>query len=119
MDILLASANPQVIAAAQPVLAAAGYGVLLVNNGPDALHYTGDSQVDLYILDYALPMIDGLRLAGHLCRSYEIPRERILLLYPADLPSGALADTLAPAVLITPFTGVELILSVMRHLGLA
>ena len=117
MDILLASADPEVVEAAQPVLIAAGYRLLLVATGADVLQYTGDAGVDLYLLDYNLPEMAGLRVARHLRQSYRIPRERIILLYPATLPPSYQAEIQANEVLITPFTGVELILTVMRHLA--
>ena len=119
MDILLASGDTQVVDAAQPVLEASGYRVILVDNGADVLQYTGDAGVDLYLLDYNLAEMAGLRVARHLRQSYRIPRDRIILLYPANLPPSYQAEIQANDVLITPFTGVELILTVMRHLGQA
>ena len=81
------------------------------------LHYTGESGVDLYLLDYDLPLMPGLRVARHLRQSYAVARERIILLYPATLPPSYPAEVQADALLITPFTGVELLLVVMRHLA--
>lgn len=116
VHILVASNNPVVIAESEPVLRAAGYAVSLVSTGPDVLHYTGDAAPDLYLLDNDLPQMNGLRVARHLRQSYEVPRERIILIYPADQPPSYQAEIQAQDLLISPFTGVELILSVMRHL---
>src|SRR5690242_6075414 len=83
VDILLASADADVVETAQPVLEAAGYRVMTVDNGADVLQFTGDARVDLYLLDHNLPEMAGLRVARHLRQSYRVPRERIILLYPA------------------------------------
>jgi two-component system, OmpR family, copper resistance phosphate regulon response regulator CusR len=115
--ILVASGDPQVIAAAEPVLRASGYNVEIVTSGPDVLHFTDEHALDLYLIDADLPVMDGLRVARHLRQSYGIPRERIILLVDANSPTSYPADLQANDILICPFTGVELILTVMRHLA--
>jgi CheY-like chemotaxis protein len=115
--ILVASGDPQVIAAAEPVLRASGYTVEVATSGPDVLHFTDDNTLDLYLIDADLPVMDGLRVARHLRQSYGIPRERIILLVAASAPATYSAELQANDVLICPFTGVELILAVMRHLS--
>ncbi len=100
-----------------PVLQAAGYRVLMVDNGPDVLHYVDDQAVDLYLIDPALPGMSGLRIARHLRASYGIARERIVVLNPAAAPFDYSLEIQAQDILITPFTGVELLLCVMRHLA--
>ena len=117
--ILLASSDSATVAAAQPVLAAAGYEVVVVDRGPDVLHYTGEQRVDLYLLDHDLPLMPGLRVARHLRQSYGVARDRLVLIYPAGLLPNYQAEIQATEVLAAPFTGVELILCVMRHLGQA
>jgi CheY-like chemotaxis protein len=114
--ILLASNDPQLIAAAEPVLRAAGYQLTVVASGPEVLVHIDDRRADLYLLDYALPTMNGLRVARHLRQGYNVARERIIVLYPAQLPASYQAEIQASEVLITPFTGVELLLCVMRHL---
>jgi two-component system, sensor histidine kinase len=114
--ILLASSDPQLIAAAEPVLAAAGYQVTVVASGPEVLLHIDDRGADIYLLDHALPTMNGLRVARHLRQGYNVSRERIIVLYPAQLPASYQAEIQASEVLITPFTGVELLLCVMRHL---
>ncbi len=115
--IVLASADPQVVAAAAPVLQAAGYRVLVVGSGPDVLHYVDDQAVDLYLIDPALPGMSGLRIARHLRASYGIARARIVVFYPAAAPLDYPIEIQTQDILITPFTGVELLLCVMRHLA--
>ncbi len=115
--ILLASADPLVVAAATPVLQAAGYRLLVVSTGPDVLHYVDDQAVDLYLIDPTLPGISGLRIARHLRASYGIVRERIVVLNPAAAPFDYSLEIQPQDILITPFTGVELLLCVMRHLA--
>ena len=114
--LLLASNDPDLITAAEPVLRAAGYDLTVVGNGPEVLLHIEDRAPDLYLLDHALPAMNGLRVARHLRQGYNVPRERIIVLYPAQLPASYQAEIQASEVLITPFTGVELLLSVMRHL---
>ncbi len=116
VSILLASADPQVVAAATPVLQAAGYRLQVVGTGPEVLHYVDDQAVDLYLIDPDLPGISGLRVARHLRAGYGIPRAHIIVLYPAVAPLDYPVEFQAQDILITPFTGVELILCVMRHL---
>src|SRR5262245_23294643 len=113
--ILIADPDPESAAFAQEMLAAAGYEVTVAGTGPEALHYTDNDSPDLYVLDRNLPEIDGVRVARHLHRSYHVPIGRILL-----LDSAARAPHIHPQVkawvLRKPFTGVELLLAVMRQL---
>lgn len=116
---MIASADPEIHATATPPLSACGYDVFAVGSGPEVLLHTEEHAPDLYMLDHNLPEMDGLRVARHLRQSYGVPREHIVILYPAALPPSYQAEIQASEILITPFTGVELILCVMRHLGTA
>lgn len=113
--ILIADPDPKSAAFAQEMLAAAGYTVTVANSGPEALHYTDTAPPDLYVLDCDLPEIDGVRVARHLHRNYQVPVERILLLDAAPGPPHV-HPRLKALVLRKPFTGVELLLAVMRQL---
>ena len=113
--ILIADPDPESAAFAQEMLAAAGYAVTVANSGPEALQYTDTAIPDLYVLDCDLPEIDGVRVARHLHRSYQVPVERILLL-DAAAPAPHVHPRLKSLVLRKPFTGVELLLAVMRQL---
>lgn len=42
-------------------------------NGPTALQIMSSSSVDLVILDYRLPVVDGLEVLKHLVAEYEVP----------------------------------------------
>ncbi|HMA34771.1 MAG TPA: response regulator [Chloroflexia bacterium] len=114
--ILIATGDPQVIAAASPLLTATGYELVVLDNGPDVLLYADEHAADLYLLDHNLAQLDGLRVARHLHQSYNVPRERVIILYPADVAPSYQAEIQAGEILVCPFTGVELILCVMRHL---
>ncbi len=114
--ILLATADAAIIATAQPILEASGHTCILVDSGPAVLHYTGAHACDLYLLAYDLPQMPGLRVARHLQQSYHVARDHIILLYPAALPPTYDAEIQAATLLPTPFTGVELLLAVMRRL---
>jgi two-component system KDP operon response regulator KdpE len=113
--ILIADPDPESAAFAQEMLAAAGYEVTVAGTGSEALHYTDTDRPDLYVLDRDLPEIDGVRVARHLHRSYRVPVERILLLDSAARASHVHPQVKA-LVLRKPFTGVELLLAVMRQL---
>ena len=113
--VLIADADPVSAAQAQALLVAAGYDVTMATTGPEALHYAEDACPDLFIIDRDLPELDGLRVAGHLQRSYHVPLGRILLL--DGTATGRLMHPQMQAVVLRkPFTGVELLLAVMRQL---
>jgi DNA-binding response OmpR family regulator len=113
--VLIADADPTSAAQARATLTAAGYDVTVATSGAEALHFTDADAPDLYVLDRNLPGLDGLRVAAYLHRSYQVPVARIVM-----LDSSARASYVHPQVkalvLRTPFTGVELLLTVMRQL---
>jgi DNA-binding response OmpR family regulator len=113
--VLIADADPASAAQARETLTAAGYDVTVATSGAEALHFTDADAPDLYVLDRNLPELDGLRVAAYLHRSYQVPVARIVM-----LDSSALASYVHPQVkalvLRKPFTGVELLLTVMRQL---
>jgi DNA-binding response OmpR family regulator len=113
--VLIAGADPTSAAQARATLTAAGYDVTVATSGAEALHFTDADAPDLYVLDRNLPGLDGLRVAAYLHRSYQVPVARIVM-----LDSSARASYVHPQVkalvLRKPFTGVELLLTVMRQL---
>lgn len=113
--VLIADADPESAALAEATLTAAGYEVTVATSGAEALHFTDADAPDLYVLDRHLPELDGLRVARYLHRSYQVPISRIVV-----LDSSAAASHYHPQVkalvLRKPFTGVELLLTVMRQL---
>jgi len=58
--------------------------------------------------------MSGLRIARHPRASYGIAHD---LFYPAFAPLDYPIEIQTEDILITPFTGVELLLWVMRHLA--
>ena len=56
------------LAAAHPELE-----LLEAPNGPTALQIMSGSKVDLVILDYRLPVVDGLEVLKHLVEEYQVP----------------------------------------------
>ena len=68
-----------------------GYGVLIATNGPQALAMARQRDVDLVILDYRMPEMDGEEIASIL--KAEEPGRPIVLLtgYPGEIPQHLLA----------------------------
>jgi two-component system response regulator RegX3 len=113
--VLIADADPESAARAQAMLTAAGYDVAVATSGPEALHFTDADAPDLYLLDRDLPELDGLRVARYLHRSYQIPVSRIVVL-DSSAPNTYFHPEVKALIMRKPFTGVELLLTVMRQL---
>jgi CheY-like chemotaxis protein len=113
--VLIADADPESAALAQEMLTAAGYDVTVATSGPEALHFTDADAPDLYVLDRDLPELDGLRVARYLHRSYQIPVHRIVVL-DSSAPNTYFHPQVKALIMRKPFTGVELLLTVMRQL---
>lgn len=113
--VLIADADPESAARAEEMLTAAGYNVTVATSGPEALHFTDADAPDLYVLDRDLPELDGLRVARYLHCSYQIPVARIVVL-DSSAPSTYFHPQVKALIMRKPFTGVELLLTVMRQL---
>lgn len=73
------------------LLASKGYEVLTAGDGPRALALARQHKVDLVILDYRMPEMDGEEVAGVL--KAENPARPIVLLtgYPGEIPQRLIA----------------------------
>lgn len=88
------------------LLSSAGYGVISANDGIQALQLFGSNPVDLVLLDYSLPVLDGCQVAEAM-KEYE-PDVPIIMVSGADVPEKSLApvnryvrETEGPEVLLT------------------
>jgi CheY-like chemotaxis protein len=74
---------------AQTAAQKAGVGLVMFDNGADALKYLGHSTVDVAILDLMLPVIDGLTIAEEIRTNEEIrliePPIKIVFLTAAEI----------------------------------
>lgn len=71
------------------LLSSAGYGVISANDGAQALQLFGSNPVDLVLLDYSLPIMDGCQVAEAM-KEYE-PAVPIIIVSGADVPDTSLA----------------------------
>ena len=76
--ILIANDNPAVRAYLQRSLTRAGHGVVLVDNGHDALMAMYQAPFDLLLTDVGIAGIDGVQLARHV--AYERPDVQVMLI---------------------------------------
>src|SRR5262245_46259228 len=81
--ILVVDDDPQIQRMLQSQLAARGYRVRVVDNGPDALTAAADDDPHLVLLDITMPGMDGLEVCRQLREWSAVP---ILLLTAADTP---------------------------------
>jgi CheY-like chemotaxis protein len=70
------------------LLSAAGYGVLSAADRDDALELFSSNPVDLVVLEYALPMMDGGLVAGAMKELK--PKVPIVLVSGYEVPEGSL-----------------------------
>jgi CheY-like chemotaxis protein len=79
------------LAIRKQLLETKGYEVLLASNGPEAIALTRKHRVDLIILDYRLPGMDGEEIA-HILKT-ENPTRPIVLLtgYAGEIPQRLLS----------------------------
>ena len=55
----------------QCILGKEGYSVLTADNGTDALRALAENPVDIVVLDYRMPEMDGLAVARAICQRDE------------------------------------------------
>ena len=89
--ILSVDDNPLVLRTRQIVLEAAGYDVLSASNGEQALSLFDAVRVDLVLLDYSMPGIDGM----HVAKQIKASRPLLPIILATGLP---IADESLPCV---------------------
>lgn len=86
--ILIVDDEPQIIRFLKPALTAAGYAIVIAENGAQALRSAATSAPDLVLLDLGLPDIDGKDFIAELRTWSSIP---ILVLSARDRESEKIA----------------------------
>lgn len=89
--ILCIDDQPAGLAIRKQLLETKGYDVLLATDGPRGIALARQKRVDLVVLDYRLPDMDGEEIAGIL--KAESPARPIVLLtgYPGEIPTRLMA----------------------------
>jgi len=72
-SILTADDEPLVLFTQRAILEIAGYEVVIAANGREALDKFGSHRVDLAILDFGMPELDGGSVARELKRQKQLP----------------------------------------------
>jgi CheY-like chemotaxis protein len=93
------------------VLERAGYRVLTANSAVNAIEMFGSEPIDLVIVDYYMPGMNGLSLARELRRSRKVPI--VILSAFAELPGEAIGSA---DVWITKGISSEELLSRLQEL---
>jgi two-component system, OmpR family, KDP operon response regulator KdpE len=108
MRILVVDDDPQIQRMLRSQLAARGYDVRIVDNGPDALLAVADDEPHLVLLDITMAGMDGLEVCRQLREWSSVP---IVLLTAADVPQTKIAalDLGADDYLTKPFHMGELL----------
>jgi CheY-like chemotaxis protein len=87
--ILSVDDDSSVLYARYKLLSSMGYGVISANDGIQALQIFGSTPVDLVLLDYSMPFLDGGQVAEAM-KEYK-PNVPIILVSGADVPEKFLA----------------------------
>jgi two-component system, OmpR family, KDP operon response regulator KdpE len=108
MRILVVDDDPQIQRMLRSQLAARGYDVRVVDNGPDALLAVADDEPHMVLLDITMSGMDGLEVCRQLREWSSVP---IVLLTAADVPQTKIAalDLGADDYLTKPFHMGELL----------
>jgi len=93
------------------LLSSAGYGVISANDGAQALELFGNNPVDLVLLDYALPEMDGGQVAEAM-KQYE-PNVPIIMVSGAHVPQKSLVPV---NHFVRKAEGPEALLTAIREL---
>lgn len=86
--ILSVDDDAAVLHARDLLLSAAGYSVISGRDAAEALDLFGNNPIDLVLLDYALPVLDG-GLVAEAMKVYE-PRVPIIMISGAEVPPKGL-----------------------------
>jgi PAS domain S-box-containing protein len=117
--ILLAEDEQGLRRVAARVLRAAGFSVILAENGEEALTAAAAhaGAIDLLVSDVVMPRLGGLDLASLLLR--ERPATRVLFMsgYPQDAGHGTPVSLANAAFLAKPFKPSDLVAAVRRALA--
>lgn len=117
--ILLIDDSATVRSAAEKILRAAGYRVVVAENGFEALATIGDCRPALIVCDIVMPRLDGYRTCALIKASAAFHATPVLMLSSKeglfDRARGAMAG--ASACLAKPFAPEALLAAVRQHLA--
>jgi DNA-binding response OmpR family regulator len=114
--ILLAEDDARMRALGQRILEAAGYVVLIADNGLDAVKMAEAFDLDLVLMDVGLPGIDGMEAVHRIKRKQAaVP---VIILSDADVLDGPQTANLAGAngFVQKPYNSRDLLARVASHL---
>jgi len=117
--ILIADHEPHVRYALSSKVLQAGFGLITAHDGPEALALACARKPDLIVVEYRLPLVDGVDLSAQL---RELPSTRhipIVMISVADDPPGRerLRKTNVRAVMIKPLVVRDLVHRIWSLLG--
>jgi adenylate cyclase len=118
MRVLAVDDNPVNLDLIQAVAESAGYEVLTVDNGPDALAAAETEDPDIIILDVSMPKMDGYEVCRYLKsneKTNHIPVIMLTALFEVDSKVTGLAAG-ADDYLTKPFSASELLARIERRL---
>ena len=116
--ILIAEDSPTVLAILKSVLEDAGYGVVAVADGQEALAKAKTEKPDLFILDLMLPKVDGYKVCGMLKFDKNFTKTPVIILTAraGDADKEMAKDVRADDYIIKPFEPSELISKIKKFL---
>lgn len=101
----------------QRTLEAAGYEVVAVPSGEDALHVLDGSTVDVVLTDHRLPGMDGVHLTRRLKAMYPALAIIVMTAYGTIESAAEARRQGADDYLLKPFETPDLLLALHRALG--
>jgi CheY-like chemotaxis protein len=111
LSLLLVEDDPDVREITADLLQELGASVVVAGNGVEALERV-DSHFDAVLLDFAMPLMNGAELAGHIRRLYAG--------LPILLVTGYSDDLVLPeavSILRKPFQAADLALAIHREIA--
>lgn len=116
--ILIAEDSPTILAILKSTLEDAGYCVVAVTDGQEALAKAKTEKPDLFILDLMLPKVDGYKVCGMLKFDKNFAKIPVIILTAraGDTDKEMAKDVKADDYIIKPFDPSELILKIKKFL---
>ena len=116
--ILIAEDSPTVLAILKSTLEEAGYGVVAVMDGQEALAKAKTEKPDLFILDLMLPKVDGYKVCGMLKFDKNFANTPIIILTAraGDADKEMAKDVRADDYVTKPFEPDELLVKIKKFL---
>ena len=118
-SILAVDDSPSMRQMVSYTLEKAGYGVILANDGKEALDIAHDTEVDLVITDVNMPKMDGITLVKKLRELHAYRFKPILILTTESTTEKKTLGKEAGATgwLVKPFDPDKLVSTLRRVLG--